>query len=333
MTDPASPNELDLDVAQSRILDTVTGIPIEDSFQSPSNGAQTETIEVPAQTLESEDYDSFENNDDNDSDDDNSNDDDDDNDNDSEDIGTISEESESYEYSDDDQAYIVIDGVADITRGDQTNQNIDTNSSDTIAQDSEMEDGELILEVDPSTGLQRAVVAPSNPSGSGRLRSSLVARLLRQHRRMTTPVRARPNSSRHLGESSRSAAGLPTGSQGPASQSTPKPIIDENAQSELRKKIIEIQKDTSISFPEKASMIQKLMLTGREKQTKPSDHTIGIESIEPTENDLKATYISDMSNILGCKHYQRGCKLKANCCGKWFNCRFCHDEVSDHDMY
>ncbi|KAK3834439.1 MAG: hypothetical protein JOS17DRAFT_782750 [Linnemannia elongata] len=33
---------------------------------------------------------------------------------------------------------------------------------------------------------------------------------------------------------------------------------------------------------------------------------------------------------LGCKHYRRGCKLKANCCGRWFNCRFCHDDASDH---
>lgn len=35
-------------------------------------------------------------------------------------------------------------------------------------------------------------------------------------------------------------------------------------------------------------------------------------------------------NILGCKHYQRNAKLQAHCCGKWFSCRFCHDEVSDH---
>ena len=37
-------------------------------------------------------------------------------------------------------------------------------------------------------------------------------------------------------------------------------------------------------------------------------------------------------NQLGCKHYRRGCKLKANCCGRWFNCRFCHDDASDHTI-
>jgi RING finger and CHY zinc finger domain-containing protein 1 len=33
---------------------------------------------------------------------------------------------------------------------------------------------------------------------------------------------------------------------------------------------------------------------------------------------------------MGCKHYKRRAKLQAHCCGKWFPCRFCHDEVSDH---
>ena len=32
----------------------------------------------------------------------------------------------------------------------------------------------------------------------------------------------------------------------------------------------------------------------------------------------------------GCVHYQRGCKLRAPCCGGLFTCRFCHDqECSD----
>ncbi len=36
--------------------------------------------------------------------------------------------------------------------------------------------------------------------------------------------------------------------------------------------------------------------------------------------------------ILGCKHYMRNCKKLAECCSKWVNCRFCHDEVEDHQM-
>jgi len=36
--------------------------------------------------------------------------------------------------------------------------------------------------------------------------------------------------------------------------------------------------------------------------------------------------------ILGCSHYARGCKLRASCCGKFYTCRFCHDEAEDHEM-
>lgn len=36
--------------------------------------------------------------------------------------------------------------------------------------------------------------------------------------------------------------------------------------------------------------------------------------------------------ILGCKHYQRKCKLQANCCQKIVTCRFCHDDVEDHNI-
>jgi hypothetical protein len=32
----------------------------------------------------------------------------------------------------------------------------------------------------------------------------------------------------------------------------------------------------------------------------------------------------------GCQHYKRNCALKAECCGRFYTCRFCHDEASDH---
>ena len=50
---------------------------------------------------------------------------------------------------------------------------------------------------------------------------------------------------------------------------------------------------------------------------------------------VSLTLVSDQSTakkILGCKHYQRGCKLKAACCKQFFTCRLCHDEASDHTM-
>jgi RING finger/CHY zinc finger protein 1 len=42
------------------------------------------------------------------------------------------------------------------------------------------------------------------------------------------------------------------------------------------------------------------------------------------------SYQSD--DIMGCKHYQRGCKYKAECCGRWFVCRLCHDADQSHPV-
>lgn len=41
---------------------------------------------------------------------------------------------------------------------------------------------------------------------------------------------------------------------------------------------------------------------------------------------------NETENILGCKHYQRKCKLEANCCQKIVTCRFCHDDAEDHTI-
>ena len=50
------------------------------------------------------------------------------------------------------------------------------------------------------------------------------------------------------------------------------------------------------------------------------------------DKDKEPHYHDEAKTILGCKHYQRGAKLQAHCCGRWFSCRFCHDEVSDHNI-
>ena len=34
---------------------------------------------------------------------------------------------------------------------------------------------------------------------------------------------------------------------------------------------------------------------------------------------------------LGCGHYSRSCMLLAPCCGEWFTCRVCHDEVKNEN--
>ncbi|KAF8952782.1 hypothetical protein BGZ52_003900 [Haplosporangium bisporale] len=130
-----------------------------------------------------------------------------------------------------------------------------------------------------------------------------------------------------------SGSGSGSGSVSGSGLSTSKPsvpIVDEKAQSELRRKIMEIQRDPSIEFGAKAGLIQKLMSSKWHVQRVFDEQKD--DSVAATEDDLKTTYYNAELGHLGCKHYRRGCKLKANCCGKWFNCRFCHDDVCDHNI-
>ncbi|KAG0362216.1 hypothetical protein BG005_006355 [Podila minutissima] len=65
------------------------------------------------------------------------------------------------------------------------------------------------------------------------------------------------------------------------------PMVDEKAQSELRRKIMEIQRDPNIDFGAKAGMIQKLMSSKWHAQRVYDQKD---DSIEATEDDLKTTF-------------------------------------------
>jgi len=49
-------------------------------------------------------------------------------------------------------------------------------------------------------------------------------------------------------------------------------------------------------------------------------------------SEFTPTYHDEARGILGCKHYPRRAKIRADCCGKFFSCRLCHDEASDHKI-
>ena len=42
--------------------------------------------------------------------------------------------------------------------------------------------------------------------------------------------------------------------------------------------------------------------------------------------------VTSVARELGCKHYSRGVRLVAACCGAAHVCRFCHDEAEDHTI-
>ena len=51
----------------------------------------------------------------------------------------------------------------------------------------------------------------------------------------------------------------------------------------------------------------------------------------PSFTDMASSYSMDGKEF-GCFHYKVNCKFYAECCKRWFTCRFCHDECSDHRM-
>ncbi|KAJ3227771.1 hypothetical protein HK099_000444 [Clydaea vesicula] len=117
--------------------------------------------------------------------------------------------------------------------------------------------------------------------------------------------------------------------------------ISHKRQSELRKNILLIQNDTSIPPQDKAKRIQELMTNQwSNKQKAQVSKSMASNKLENkrvdfnlvTTFDQQKTYHDKDSQILGCKHYQRAAKLQAHCCGKWYTCRFCHDEISDHNI-
>ncbi|KAJ3040331.1 hypothetical protein HDU99_010169, partial [Rhizoclosmatium hyalinum] len=113
-------------------------------------------------------------------------------------------------------------------------------------------------------------------------------------------------------------------------------------QAEMRRRIVAIQSDPAIPPQEKAKKIQELMTSQwSNRQRRHSSRSIGASNKldNKTEDfgivtvaDTEVSYHDKDRTVIGCKHYQRSCKLQAHCCGKWYPCRFCHDEVSDHNI-
>lgn len=50
------------------------------------------------------------------------------------------------------------------------------------------------------------------------------------------------------------------------------------------------------------------------------------------ETALELSEVFEEAKILGCAHYRRNIKLQCSACGRWYTCRFCHDEVEDHSL-
>ncbi|CDH48524.1 chy and ring finger domain [Lichtheimia corymbifera JMRC:FSU:9682] len=111
---------------------------------------------------------------------------------------------------------------------------------------------------------------------------------------------------------------------------TPTVIHESKRQeTELRKRIRDIYDDPSLESKEKARKVQQLM-SSRTKCAATTTTTTPMLQNPALDDERMPTYHDHKETILGCTHYQRKVKLQAECCGRLFTCRFCHDEASDH---
>lgn len=139
------------------------------------------------------------------------------------------------------------DAVDDPSRGRSRDRDED------IQEDGDDDDEIIVMQADPATGLQRATSQTRSSSGA-----SISSHMRRQQRRMASSNRV---SSVRSGANGGTSSGASTaGSSSSNPNRTPvAPVVDEKAQSELRRKIMDIQRDPTISFADKAGMIQVLL--------------------------------------------------------------------------
>lgn len=105
----------------------------------------------------------------------------------------------------------------------------------------------------------------------------------------------------------------------------------EERQRDLRKKILEIQRNPDIDANNKRFLLQKLIGNLPEEQ---EDNTDTIEEVleDSFMEDLVVSYHDQSQGQFGCKHYSRKCMKIANCCQKPVSCRVCHDEDYGHKI-
>lgn len=102
----------------------------------------------------------------------------------------------------------------------------------------------------------------------------------------------------------------------------------------LRRSLLEVQNSASLSERQKAAEMQKIMTRNYYGVYVPAIAVEAIGSGEPlSSEDRRKTFHDEGQGILGCRHYQRSCKLQCSQCYAWATCRFCHNEEHpDHEL-
>jgi len=58
---------------------------------------------------------------------------------------------------------------------------------------------------------------------------------------------------------------------------------------------------------------------------------VPVTQLTESTGDARDVEIAE-ERILGCEHYRRNVKLQCSTCSRWYTCRFCHDNVEDHNL-
>lgn len=98
----------------------------------------------------------------------------------------------------------------------------------------------------------------------------------------------------------------------------------------MKAQIRQIQACKSLTPKEKADSVQKLMM----KRWTDNQEKVALTRIT-SDSEIerrRVSYHNEEEKVLGCSHYQRSCKLQGKCCGKWYPCRFCHDDNENHSF-
>eukprot|EP00698_Gefionella_okellyi_P005664 TRINITY_DN15133_c0_g1_i1.p1 TRINITY_DN15133_c0_g1~~TRINITY_DN15133_c0_g1_i1.p1 ORF type:complete len:327 (+),score=36.40 TRINITY_DN15133_c0_g1_i1:113-1093(+) len=99
----------------------------------------------------------------------------------------------------------------------------------------------------------------------------------------------------------------------------------EDSNADRRRDILRIQADQSLDNDVKARRIQDLMMSKYRATQQVAQRLLPSETVQHALTHMRP-------GILGCSHYQRGCKLRAACCGRFYTCRLCHDAGEDHTI-
>lgn len=94
-------------------------------------------------------------------------------------------------------------------------------------------------------------------------------------------------------------------------------------QQELQAAVRQVSKDTKLEPSRKAYLIQNIMA---------SKYVVAQQNNNNSNSSLKLHLNPKNQELNGCTHYKRNCAIVAPCCQKVFNCRFCHDQASDHEI-